>query len=54
MLMIFQPAGFDLFLEELATMTPEDFADTARMDALNAKYDIEPLGDLPPYPEALT
>ena len=54
MLMIFQPAGFDLFLEELATMTPEDFADTARVDALNAKYDIEPLGDLPSYPEAQT
>ena len=45
--MIFQPAGFDLFLAELATMTEADFADAAKMAALNEKYDIVPLGGLP-------
>ncbi|MGH8555954.1 MAG: cupin domain-containing protein [Methylococcales bacterium] len=47
MLMIFQPSGFDQFLAELATMTGADFADQARMDALNDKYDIVNLGGVP-------
>ena len=48
MLMIFQPSGFDLYLEELAKLTDADFADEAKMTALNEKYDIFNLGDLPP------
>ena len=51
MLMIFQPSGFDAFLAELATMSELDFADPARMEALNAKYDIVPLGPVPPHPD---
>ena len=47
MLMIFQPSGFDLYLEELAKLTDADFADEAQMTALNEKYDIFNLGDLP-------
>ena len=47
MLMIFQPSGFDLFLAELAQMTKQDFADEAKMAALNDRYDIVPLGPLP-------
>ena len=48
--MIFQPSGFDGFLAELGKMKPEDFEDTARMEALNAKYDIIPMGPLPEHP----
>ncbi len=51
MLMIFQPSGFDGFLAELGKMKPEDFEDTARMEALNAKYDIIPLGPVPDHPD---
>lgn len=51
MLMIYQPSGFDLFLAEMADMTEADFADEAKMAALNAKYDIVPLGPVPPHPE---
>ncbi|GAB5436018.1 cupin domain-containing protein [Falsiruegeria mediterranea] len=51
MLMIFQPSGFDLFLAELATMTEADFADEAKMAALNAKYDIVQLGPVPVHPD---
>ena len=47
MLMIYQPSGFDLFLAEMATMNETDFADAAKMAALNEKYDIVPLGDVP-------
>lgn len=47
MLMIFQPAGFDLFLAELAQMDEADFADKAKMAALNAKYDIVNIGPVP-------
>ena len=47
MLMIYQPSGFDQFLAEMGTMTEADFADQAKMDALNEKYDIVPLGDVP-------
>ncbi|MFT5507290.1 MAG: quercetin dioxygenase-like cupin family protein [Hyphomicrobiaceae bacterium] len=48
MLMIFQPSGFDQFLAELAKMTEADFADQAKMTALNKKYDIINIGELPP------
>ncbi|MEM9278573.1 MAG: cupin domain-containing protein [Pseudomonadota bacterium] len=51
MLMIFQPSGFDGFLAELSTMGPEDFEDQAKMAALNAKYDIVPMGPVPDHPE---
>ena len=47
MLMIFQPAGFDLFLAELATMDDADFEDEAKMSALNDKYDIVNIGPVP-------
>lgn len=50
MLMIFQPAGFDLYLEALSGLTDAVFADKARMDALNQHYDIIELGELPPRP----
>jgi len=50
MLMIFQPAGFDLFLAELGTMSEADFEDKARMQALNDKYDIVNLGPIPERP----
>ena len=50
MLMIFQPAGFDQFLAELGQMDPADFEDEARMAALNAKYDIIPMGPVPAHP----
>ncbi len=50
MLMIFQPAGFDEFLAELGKMKPEDFEDTAIMEALNAKYDIVSMGPVPAHP----
>lgn len=53
MLMIFQPAGFDGFLAELATMTEADFADEAKMAGLNARYDIIPMGPVPPHPDDL-
>ena len=51
MLMIFQPAGFDEFLAELGEMKPEDFEDRERMEALNAKYDIVPMGPVPDHPD---
>ena len=47
MLMIYQPSGFDQFLAELATMDEADFADAARMKALEDKYDIVQIGPLP-------
>ncbi|MGI9421790.1 MAG: cupin domain-containing protein [Hyphomicrobiaceae bacterium] len=47
MLMIFQPSGFDLFLAELAAMTEADFADEAKMAALNERHDIIQLGPVP-------
>lgn len=50
MLMIYQPAGFDGYLAELSRMTEADFADTATMAALDAKYDIVALGSAPPRP----
>ena len=51
MLMIYQPAGFDLYLEELAQMTEADFEDGTKMAALDAKYDNIQLG---PFPEKTT
>ncbi|MEP1206691.1 MAG: cupin domain-containing protein [Rhizobiaceae bacterium] len=47
MLMVFQPAGFDGFLKEMAGFSEADFADEARMAALNEQYDIVPLGPVP-------
>ncbi len=47
MLMIYQPAGFDQFLAELANMTEADFKDSARMKALEDKYDIVNIGPVP-------
>ncbi|MFZ4411021.1 MAG: cupin domain-containing protein [Paracraurococcus sp.] len=48
MLMIFQPAGIDQFLAELAALSPEQQADAALMSALSEKYDLIQLGDVPP------
>jgi quercetin dioxygenase-like cupin family protein len=47
MLMIFQPSGFDQYLEELAAMTQDDLADAKRMQDLELKYDIVNLGPVP-------
>ena len=47
MLMIFQPSGFDQYLAELGRMSDADFEDQSKMDALNKKYDIVNLGDVP-------
>jgi len=49
-LMIFQPAGFDQFLAELAALSEAQIADEKLMNALNEKYDIINLGDVPPRP----
>ena len=40
MLTIFKNGQFDLFLEELSTMTEADFTDPELMKAISAKYDI--------------
>ena len=48
LLMIFQPAGFDRYLAELAKLTDKDFADKDRMRELDLKYDIVHLGGVPP------
>lgn len=47
MLMIFQPSGFDQYLAELSKLTEADFADQAKMNALNERYDIINIGELP-------
>lgn len=47
LLMIFQPAGFDQYLAELATMSAEDLADEKRTEALAQRYDIVNLGGVP-------
>ena len=39
-LMIFQPAGFDQFLAELAALSEAQMADETLMHVLNDKYDI--------------
>ena len=51
MLTIFQPSGFDGFLAEMAQMDEADFADEAKVAALNAKYDIVQMGPVPDHPE---
>jgi len=51
MLMIFQPAGFDQFLAEMADLDEAHFQNEALMAALNEKYDIVPLGPVPERPE---
>ena len=51
MLMIYQPSGFDGFLEEMSKFSEADFADATKMDALNAKYDIVPMGPVPEFME---
>jgi hypothetical protein len=48
--MIFQPAGFDQFLAELAALSEAQMADRKLMDELNNKYDIINLGGVPPQP----
>lgn len=40
MLSIFSPAGFEDYLAEMKTLSDEQFADAAFMQALNEKYDI--------------
>jgi quercetin dioxygenase-like cupin family protein len=47
MLMIFQPAGFDRYLAELAAMSPQQLADEKLMEGLAVKYDIINLGGVP-------
>jgi len=47
MLMIFQPAGFDQYLAELAAMSAAELADEKRMEELAVKYDIINLGGVP-------
>jgi len=47
MLMIFQPAGFDLYLAELSKLSREDLTDEAKMHALNERFDIIQLGPVP-------
>ena len=50
MLMIFQPAGFDVYLSELARMSAAELADEKRMTELALKYDIVNLGGVPARP----
>ena len=50
MLMIYQPAGFDQYLAELARMSSSDFEDVAKMAALDERYDLVQLGDAPLRP----
>ena len=47
MLMIYQPSGFDGYLTEPGQMTHADFEDSAKMDALNHKFDIFNIGPVP-------
>jgi quercetin dioxygenase-like cupin family protein len=47
LLMIFQPAGFDQYLAELAKLTERNFADADKMRDLELKYDIVQLGPVP-------
>jgi hypothetical protein len=45
--MIFQPAGFDQFLAELASLSATQLDDEDLLAELNRKYDIINLGDVP-------
>ncbi len=47
MLMIFQPAGFDLYLAELAGMNADDLNDPLKMGDLARKHDIISMGGVP-------
>jgi len=47
MLMIFQPAGFDLFLAELGELSDQELNDPLKMEELARKYDIINLGGVP-------
>src|SRR5882724_3100660 len=47
LLMIFQPAGFDQFLRELAALSDAELNDAPRMKALSEQYDIIELGGVP-------
>lgn len=49
-LMIFQPAGFDQFLAELARLSEAQLNDDRLLAQLNEKYDIINLGGVPPRP----
>ena len=40
MLTIFKNGQFDIFLEQLSTMTPEDFSNAELMTSFSAKFDI--------------
>ena len=40
MLSVFSPAGFEDYLAQMKTLSDEQFADEAFMQALNEKYDI--------------
>jgi quercetin dioxygenase-like cupin family protein len=40
MLTIFKNGEFDIFLEQLSTMSEDDFANKALMKAFSAKFDI--------------
>ena len=48
LLMIFQPAGFDQYLAELAGSSEADLADELRARERDLKYDIISIGDVPP------
>jgi hypothetical protein len=41
--MIYNPAGFEEYLEVLSKLTPEDFKNAEKMKQLDEKYDIIPL-----------
>lgn len=47
MLMIYQPSGFDQYLDVLATMTEKQLVDERLMEDLAIKYDIINLGGVP-------
>lgn len=47
MLMIFQPAGFDLYLAELGELSVQELNNPLKMEELARKYDIINLGDVP-------
>ncbi len=40
MLTIFKDGEFDVFLEQLSTMTTDDFSDNALMKSFSEKFDI--------------
>ena len=40
MITVFVNGRFDEYLEKMATLSETDFADTEKMKAINAEYDI--------------